>query len=72
MESSNLWTFLTYIFSFILEVFNAFERLWNFTITIPGLGENGTDLVFTFPQMLTVALFVLMAALLIKKFIPVA
>lgn len=72
MNSSNLWNFITTLFNFIFEVFEAFEKLWNFSITIPGIGENGADFTFTFPQMLTVALFILIVALLIKKFIPVA
>ncbi len=72
MNSSNIWNFITTLFSFIFEVFEAFEELWNYSITLPGLGENGTDLTFTFPQMLTVALGILILALLIKKFIPVA
>lgn len=72
MDLSNVWNFMLSIFDFLLDIFDAMQKLWTFSFTIPLIGENGTDLTITFPQMLTTALSILILALIIKKFVPVA
>lgn len=54
---------------FFIQVFNAFENLWNWSFTIDFLDVNIT---ITFPQILTTSLIFLMGLFLIKKFVPLA
>jgi len=60
-----IWQFINTIYNFIISLFNACEKIWNWTFTIG-------DLVVKFSDIITTSLIVVIGLMLVKKLIPVA
>lgn len=61
----NIWDFIYGIFTFLMEVINTFEKLWNWSFTI---GDN----TITFSSILTTSLLLVIGLILVKKLVPAA
>lgn len=57
------------IYQFIIDMFNAFVRLWNTDIDTGVLGDLFGIPTFKFSEIATTLLFVVIVALLINKLI---
>lgn len=61
----NIWDFIYGIFTFLMEVINSFQELWNWSFEIG-------DSTISFSSILTTSLLLIMGLILVKKLVPAA